>query len=56
MRAKQTALAVLAGVLALAADDPGAVKSGPQVGARIIAPFEVRLCNGAEAGDMACLV
>ena len=58
MRATQTgrALAVLAGILAVAADTPDAVKSGPQVGARISQPFEVRCCNGPDAGDMACLV
>jgi hypothetical protein len=50
------ALAVLAGILAIAADSPGTVKSGPQVGSKITQQFEVRLCNGPEAGDMACLV
>jgi hypothetical protein len=50
------ALAMLAGILALAADNPDAVKSGPQVGTKIVAPFEVRCCNGPDAGDMACLV
>ncbi len=58
MRAQQMgrALAVLAGILATAADKPDAVKSGPQVGARISKSFEVRLCTGPDAGDMACLV
>ena len=58
MRLSQTGrfLAALAGVLALAADAPDALKSGPQVGARIRKPFEVRCCNGPDAGDMACLV
>jgi hypothetical protein len=58
MRAQQTgrALAVLAGILALAADRPDTVKSGPKVGARITQPFEVRCCNGPDSGDMACLV
>jgi hypothetical protein len=58
MRAQQTgrALAVLAGILAIAADRPDIVKSGPQVGARITQQFEVRCCNGPDAGDTACLV
>jgi hypothetical protein len=58
MRAQQMgrALVVLAGILAIAADKPDAVKSGPQVGAKINKPFEVRCCNGPDAGDMACLV
>jgi hypothetical protein len=51
-----TALAVMAGVLAVGADRSDAVKSGPQVGARISLPFEVRCCNGPDAGDSACLV
>jgi hypothetical protein len=46
----------MAGVLAIAADSPDAVKSGPQVGARISQAFEVKICNGPDAGDMACLV
>ncbi len=50
------ALAVLAGVFACAADTADAVKSGPQVGARIGKSFEVRVCNGPDAGDMLCLV
>jgi len=58
MRARQIGrfLTVLAGILAIAADKPDTVKSGPQVGARISKAFEVRLCNGPDAGDMACLV
>jgi hypothetical protein len=58
MRAQQLgrAVVVLAGILAIAADNPDAVKSGPQVGAKISEPFEVRCCNGPDAGDMACLV
>jgi hypothetical protein len=50
------ALAVLAGIVAIAADNPNTVKSGPQVGARISKAFEVRCTNGPDAGDMACLV
>ena len=58
MRAQQSVrvLAVLAGILACGADNPDAVKSGPQVGAKISKSFEVRCCNGPDAGDMACLV
>jgi len=58
MRAQQMsrALVVLACLLAIAADKPDAVKSGPRVGAKITKPFEVRCCNGPDAGDMACLV
>jgi hypothetical protein len=58
MRAQRTGrtLVVLAGILASAADKPDTVKSGPQVGAKISVPFEVRCCNGPDAGDMACLV
>ena len=50
------AATVLAAILAVAADKPDGVKSGPQVGARITTPFEVRCCNGPDAGDLACLV
>jgi hypothetical protein len=58
MKAKHAgrALVVLAGILALAADAPDAVKSGPQVGAKINKSFEVRCCNGPDAGDTTCLV
>ena len=58
MKAQHTgrALALLAGILAIGADNPDTVKSGPQVGARIIQPFEVRCCNGPDAGDTNCLV
>jgi hypothetical protein len=58
MRAQQTGrtLAVLAVIVAIAADEPDTAKSGPQVGARISKAFEVRLCNGPDAGDTACLV
>jgi hypothetical protein len=58
MRAQQMghALVVLASFLAVGADKPDAVKSGPQVGARISKAFEVRCCNGPDVGDMACLV
>jgi hypothetical protein len=58
MRVQQTGrvVVVLAGILVIAADSGDAVKSGPQVGARISTPFEVRMCNGPDAGDMACLV
>jgi hypothetical protein len=58
MRAQQLGpvLVVLVATLAIAAGNPDAVKSGPQVGARIRQPFEVKCCNGPDAGDMACLV
>jgi hypothetical protein len=59
MRAQQRGLALVvpaAVLLVIAADSPPAVKSGPQVGARISKSFEVRCCNGPDAGDMACLV
>jgi hypothetical protein len=49
-------LAGLTCILALAADEPDTVKSGPQVGTKITQQFEVRCCNGPDAGDMACLV
>ena len=38
------------------ADGPNTLKSGPQVGAKITKAFEVKMCNGPDAGDMACLV
>jgi hypothetical protein len=58
MRAQQIggALAVLTALAAIAAGQSDAVKSGPQVGAKINQSFEVRLCNGPDAGDTACLV
>jgi hypothetical protein len=58
MTALQTGrvLAVVAGILAIGAEKPDGVKSGPQVGAQISKSFDVRLCNGPEGGDMACLV
>ncbi len=49
-------VAVLAGCFLYAADGADAVKSGPQAGAKISKPFEVRVCNGPDAGDMMCLV
>jgi hypothetical protein len=49
-------LAMTMGVLAYAAEKPTEVKSGPQVGARINASFDVRNCNGPDAGDTLCLV
>jgi hypothetical protein len=50
------ALVALAGILAISADSPNAVKSGPQVGAKIDKSFDVRCCNGPDAGDATCLV
>jgi hypothetical protein len=50
------AAVLLIGLAVCAADQPETLKSGPQVGAKISKSFEVRLCNGPDAGDMACLV
>jgi hypothetical protein len=50
------ALAMLFAIAVYAADGADAVKSGPQVGAKITQAFEVKLCNGPDAGAMACLV
>jgi hypothetical protein len=50
------ALAVLIGACVSAADNPETLKSGPQVGAKISKSFEVRVCNGPDAGDTLCLV
>jgi hypothetical protein len=47
-------LVALVGALVYAADNP--LKSGPQVGAKISQSFDVRICNGQDAGDMVCLV
>ena len=47
---------VVVGVLLCAADKPDMLKSGPQVGGKISKSFEVNVCNGPDAGDMACLV
>jgi hypothetical protein len=51
-----SAVALMVGLFACAADNPGTLKSGPQVGAKISKSFDVRICNGPDAGDMACLV
>jgi hypothetical protein len=47
---------VLVGIAACAADPADGIKSGPQVGGKISKPFEVKICNGPDAGDMLCLV
>jgi len=54
----RAALVVLAMVVgsAWAADEPNVIKSGPQVGAKISKSFDVRICNGPDAGDTLCLV
>lgn len=49
-------LAMLAGVFACSAANPDTLKSGPRVGAMISQSFDVRICNGPDAGDTACLV
>jgi hypothetical protein len=54
-RAALVALAVVVGSVG-AADEPNALKSGPQVGAKISKSFDVRICNGPDAGDTLCLV
>jgi hypothetical protein len=50
------AAALLLGISVSAADNSDTLKSGPQVGAKINKSFEVRICNGPDAGDMLCLV
>jgi hypothetical protein len=50
------ALVVLAGVLAGADDKPDALRSGPQVGKRIPGAFDIKNCNGPDAGDTNCQV
>jgi hypothetical protein len=49
-------LAVVLLATTLAAADGEALRSGPQVGAKIPGAFEVRNCNGPDAGDTNCLV
>ena len=55
-RRMSSAVAMLVGVIVYAADSPDTLKSGPQVGAKISKSFDVRICNGRDAGDMLCLV
>ena len=50
-----SAVAVFVGVFVYA-DNPDMLNSGPQVGMKIGKSFEVRICNGPDAGDMLCLV
>jgi hypothetical protein len=38
------------------ADKEEPLRSGPQVGKTLPGTFEVRNCNGPDAGDMTCLV
>lgn len=60
MQAPRTGSALAALVVVFgpvfAADDPNPVKSGPPVGAKISKSFDVRVCNGPDAGDTLCLV
>ena len=51
-----SAAALMVGLFVCAADNPGTLKSGPQVGAKISKSFDVRICNGPDAGDTSCLV
>jgi hypothetical protein len=50
------AVALCATALVLADDKKEALRSGPQVGDLLPGTFEVRNCNGPDAGDTNCLV
>ena len=57
MRLQLGCIAVtLLATLAVAADAEEPLRSGPQVGKSVPGSFDVRNCNGPDAGDTNCLV
>ena len=51
-----TIVVVLTAAFAWSGGESAKLKSGPQVGSKITEQFEVKLCNGPDAGDSQCLV